>query len=134
MIGLNPLYMGMVFSVGGSLFIEKLERFINIIKNLRFQLFYPVELVYGLSLFRWQMALILICLVICLEVFQAVSRTDLWVILLISIAVIVIVILLYKELFVLSFDEEHAKASGIAAKEYSFCLYCDRCACYCQHP
>ena len=30
------------------------------------------------------------------------------------------VILLYKELFLLSFDEEHAKASGIAAKSIHF--------------
>jgi zinc transport system permease protein len=51
---------------------------------------------------------------------SAVSRTDLWVILVISILVIVVIILLYKELFLLSFDEEHAKASGIPAKSIHF--------------
>jgi zinc transport system permease protein len=51
---------------------------------------------------------------------SAVSRTDLWVIFIISIVVVVTIILLYKELFLLSFDEEHAKASGIAAKTIHF--------------
>ena len=48
------------------------------------------------------------------------SRTDLWIVLAISIAVIAIVTLLYKELFLLSFDEEHAKTSGIPAKAIHF--------------
>lgn len=51
---------------------------------------------------------------------SAVSRSDLWTILIISIFVIAIVIFLYKELFLLSFDEEYAKASGIASKSVHF--------------
>ncbi|TFI42641.1 metal ABC transporter permease, partial [Diaphorobacter sp. DS2] len=47
-------------------------------------------------------------------------RLDLWTILIISVLVIALVVLLYKELFLLSFDEEHAKASGIAAKSVHF--------------
>ena len=38
----------------------------------------------------------------------------------ISIFVIAIIILFYKELFLISFDEEHAKASGIAVKGFHF--------------
>ena len=47
---------------------------------------------------------------------SAVTRLDLWTILIISIFVIAIVIMLYKELFIISFDEEHAKASGLPVK------------------
>ena len=43
-----------------------------------------------------------------------------WVILAISVMVILLIIFLYKELFLLSFDEEHAKASGIPAKSIHF--------------
>ncbi|ETI67016.1 metal ABC transporter permease [Neobacillus vireti] len=120
MAGLNPLYMGMVFSVGGSLFIEKLR---GVYKHYQ-ELAIPIILSSGIGL-----GVIFISLAngFNTDLFSylfgsvsAVSRTDLWVILIISILVIIVIILLYKELFLLSFDEEHAKASGIAAKSIHF--------------
>ncbi|MEO2074477.1 MAG: metal ABC transporter permease [Bacillus sp. (in: firmicutes)] len=120
MAGLNPLYLGMVFSVGGSLFIEKLR---GVYKHYQ-ELAIPIILSSGIGL-----GVIFISLAngFNTDLFSylfgsvsAVSRTDLWVILFISILVILVIILLYKELFLLSFDEEHAKASGIAAKSIHF--------------
>ncbi|MCL6571059.1 MAG: metal ABC transporter permease [Bacillus sp. (in: Bacteria)] len=120
MAGLNPLYMGMVFSVGGSLFIEKLRGVYNHYQELAI----PIILSSGIGL-----SVIFISLAngFNTDLFgylfgsvSAVGRTDLWVIFIISILVIVVIILLYKELFLLSFDEEHAKASGIAAKSIHF--------------
>ena len=46
---------------------------------------------------------------------SAVSRSDLYVILAVGIVVSLMLTLLYKELFLLSFDEEHAKASGLTS-------------------
>ena len=45
---------------------------------------------------------------------------DLWTIVGVAIIVVATVILLYKELFLLSFDEDHAKASGLPAKTLHF--------------
>lgn len=118
--GLNPLYMGMVFSVTGSLFIEKLRA---VYKHYQ-ELAIPIILSGGIGL-----GVIFISLAdgFNTDLFSylfgsvsAVSRTDLWTILIISILVIALIVLLYKELFLLSFDEEHAKASGIAAKSVHF--------------
>ncbi|MED3548969.1 metal ABC transporter permease [Cytobacillus praedii] len=118
--GLNPLYMGMVFSVTGSLFIEKLRA---VYKHYQ-ELAIPIILSGGIGL-----GAIFISLAdgFNTDLFSylfgsvsAVSRADLWTIMLISIFVIAMIILLYKELFLLSFDEEHAKASGIAAKSIHF--------------
>jgi zinc transport system permease protein len=118
--GLNPLYLGMAFSVGGSLFIEKLR---GVYKHYQ-ELAIPIILSSGIGL-----GVIFISLAngFNTDLFSylfgsvtAVSRTDLWVIFIISLFVILLVILLYKELFLLSFDEEHAKASGIAAKSIHF--------------
>ncbi|WP_019154530.1 metal ABC transporter permease [Robertmurraya massiliosenegalensis] len=120
MSGLNPLYMGMVFSVGGSLFIEKLR---TVYKHYQ-ELAIPIILSGGIGL-----GAIFISLAdgFNTDLFgylfgsvSAVSRTDLYTILLISVFVIAAIILLYKELFLLSFDEEHAKASGIAVKSIHF--------------
>jgi zinc transport system permease protein len=118
--GLNPLYLGMFFSVGGSLFIEKLRA---VYKHYQ-ELAIPIILSSGIGL-----GVIFISLAngFNTDLFSylfgsvtAVSRTDLWVILIISLFVISLVISLYKELFLLSFDEEYAKASGIAAKTIHF--------------
>jgi zinc transport system permease protein len=118
--GLNPLYMGMAFSVAGSLFIEKLRA---VYKHYQ-ELAIPIILSGGIGL-----GVIFISLAdgFNTDLFSylfgsvsAVSRLDLWTILIISVLVILLVVLLYKELFLLSFDEEHAKASGIAAKSVHF--------------
>lgn len=118
--GLNPLYMGMAFSVTGSLFIEKLRA---VYKHYQ-ELAIPIILSGGIGL-----GAIFISLAdgFNTDLFSylfgsvsAVSRGDLWAILIISIFVIIMIVLLYKELFLLSFDEEHAKASGIAAKSIHF--------------
>jgi zinc transport system permease protein len=118
--GLNPLYMGMAFSVGGSLFIEKLR---TVYKHYQ-ELAIPIILSGGIGL-----GVIFISLAdgFNTDLFSylfgsvsAVSRADLWTILIISIMVIALVVLLYKELFLLSFDEEYARATGIAARTLHF--------------
>jgi zinc transport system permease protein len=118
--GLNPLYLGMTFSVIGSLFIEKLR---SVYKHYQ-ELAIPIILSGGIGL-----GVIFISLAdgFNTDLFSylfgsvsAVSRVDLIIILIISLLVIIVIILLYKELFLLSFDEEHAKASGIAARSVHF--------------
>lgn len=118
--GLNPLYMGMTFSVLGSLFIERLR---NVYKHYQ-ELAIPIILSGGIGI-----GVIFISLAdgFNTDLFSylfgsvsAVSRVDLWVIIGVSLFVVATIILLYKELFLLSFDEDHAKASGIPAKQIHF--------------
>jgi zinc transport system permease protein len=116
----NPLYMGMAFSVAGSLFIEKLR---SVYKHYQ-ELAIPIILSSGIGL-----SVIFISMAdgFNTDLFSylfgsvsAVSRSDLWTVLFITLGVIVTIFLLYKELFLLSFDEEHAVASGIKAKTVHF--------------
>lgn len=113
---INPLYMGMAFSVGGSLIIEKLR---GVYKHYQ-ELAIPIILSAGMGL-----SVIFISLAdgFNTDLFNylfgsvsAVSRQDLWTITAVAALVLTIVFVLYKELFLLSFDEDHAKASGIPAK------------------
>lgn len=117
---INPIYMGMTFSVVGSLFIERLR---TVYKHYQ-ELAIPIILSSGIGL-----GVIFISLAdgFNTDLFNylfgsvsAISRSDLWTILTISVLVIFIVIFLYKELFLLSFDEEHAAVSGINAKTIHF--------------
>jgi zinc transport system permease protein len=118
--GLNPLYMGMTFSVIGSLFIEKLR---VVYKHYQ-ELAIPIILSGGIGV-----GVIFISLAdgFNTDLFtylfgsvSAVSRGDLWTVLGISCFVLLVIILFYKELFLLSFDEEHALVSGIKARTIHF--------------
>lgn len=113
---ITPLYGGMIFSVLGSIFIEKLRGVYKAYQDLAI----PIILSGGVGL-----SVIFISLAdgFNTELFNylfgsvsAVSQNDLLSILGISIFVVLIIILFYKELFTLSFDEEHARVSGIHAK------------------
>ncbi|MEC2076543.1 metal ABC transporter permease [Metabacillus fastidiosus] len=114
--GLNPVYLGMGFSVTGAVLIEKLR---TVYKHYQ-ELAIPIILSSGVGI-----SVIFISLAdgFNTDLFSylfgsvsAVTRTDMWVIILIALFVLAVIFLLYKELFLLSFDEEHAKASGIKAK------------------
>lgn len=117
---INPLYMGMAFSVIGSLFIERLR---SVYKHYQ-ELAIPIILSSGIGI-----SVVFISLAdgFNTDLFSylfgsvsAVSRADMWTILVVAVIVIAIITLLYKEFFLLSFDEDHAKASGIPAKVIHF--------------
>ena len=117
---LNPLYLGMVFSVGGSLFIEKLRGVYKHYQELAISIILSGGIGLGVIFISLADGFNTDLYSYLFGSVSAVSRTDLWVIFVISIVVVITIILLYKELFLLSFDEEHAKASGIAAKSIHF--------------
>ncbi|WP_391116078.1 metal ABC transporter permease [Psychrobacillus sp. L3] len=113
---LNPLYLGIVASVTGSLFIERLRRMYKHYEELAIPIIMSaglgfsaifISLAEGFSsdLFSYLFGSV-----------SAVSRQDLWIVICIALIVIAFLTLFYKELFVLSFDEEYAKASGLPAK------------------
>ena len=113
---LNPIYLGILASVSGSILIERLR---SLYKHYE-ELAIPIIMSAGIGL-----SAILISLA---KGFQtdlmsylfgsvtAVSRQDLYVVLAIAIVVLIFIYFFFKELFVLSFDEEYAKASGLPAK------------------
>ncbi|GGE74180.1 metal ABC transporter permease [Priestia taiwanensis] len=119
-IGTNPLYAGMSFSVIGALFIERLR---SVYKHYQ-ELAIPIILSGGIGL-----SVIFISLAdgFNADLFSylfgsvsAVTREDLWLIFGIAVAVVLTIVFLYKELFLLSFDEEYAKATGLKAKTIHF--------------
>jgi len=113
---LNPIYLGIVSSVTGSLFIERLRRVYKHYEELAIPIIMSggigisaifISLAHG---FNTDLMSYLFGSV------SAVSRSDLWVVVAIAAVVIVFLRIFYKELFVLSFDEEYSKASGLPSK------------------
>lgn len=111
--GMNPLYMGMTFSVMGSLFVERVRKLYKTYQELAI----PIILSSGIGL-----GVVLISAADGFNVDVAsylfgniltVSRGELWWVIGVGLLVISVVLLFYKEFFSLSFDEENAVLSGI---------------------
>jgi len=117
---ITPFYGGMGFSVIGAVLIEKLR---EVYKSYQ-EIGIPIILSAGVGL-----SVIFISLAdgfnndlfnYLFGSVSAVSLTDLYTIIAISVIVITVIILFYKELVTLSFDEDHASISGIHAKHIHF--------------
>ena len=117
---LNPIYLGIVASVSGSILIERLRRLYKHYEELAI----PIIMSGGLGVsaifislasgFNTDLMSYLFGSV------SAVSRQDLYVVLAVAVIVFIFLFAFFKELFVLSFDEEYAKASGLPAKWVHF--------------
>lgn len=116
----NTIYFGMGSSVLGALLIERLRTLYKHYEELAI----PIIMSAGIGL-----SAIFISLSKGINVdltsflfgsVSAVSRQDLWIVVGIAIIIIVFLILFFKELFLLSFDEEYAKATGIPFKVLHF--------------
>ena len=113
---LNPIYLGIVASVSGSMLIERLRRLYKHYEELAI----PIIMSGGLGIsaifislasgFNTDLMSYLFGSV------SAVSRQDFYVIAAVAAVVFIFLTVFFKELFVLSFDEEYAKASGLPAK------------------
>ncbi|MEK9198723.1 metal ABC transporter permease [Ureibacillus sp. 179-F W5.1 NHS] len=117
---LNPIYLGIIASVSGSILIERLRRLYKHYEELAI----PIIMSGGIGLsaifislasgFNTDLMSYLFGSV------SAVSRQDLWVVIGIAIVVFLFLFAFFKEMFVLSFDEEYANASGLPAKWIHF--------------
>ncbi len=117
---LNPLFLGIAASVFGSVLIERLR---NLYKHYE-ELAIPIILSAGIGF-----GAIFISLAegFSSDLFgylfgsvSAVSREDLAIVAGIAVIVLLFIGIFFKELFVLSFDDEYAKASGLPAKWIHF--------------
>ncbi|WP_026689233.1 metal ABC transporter permease [Alteribacter aurantiacus] len=117
---INPLYTGLVFSLAGSLLIEKLRQ---IYKHFQ-ELAIPIILSSGIGL-----GAILISLSqgsynewynYLFGSIVTVRLGDLGFIFFTGVLALVILIMFYKELLSISFDQEFAKTSGIGVRKINF--------------
>ncbi|GAB2544367.1 metal ABC transporter permease [Gracilibacillus alcaliphilus] len=117
---ITPFYGGLGFSVIGSLIVERLRRVYHSFQELAI----PIILSGGVGL-----SVIFISLAdgfnndlynYLFGSVSAVSRQDLYIIIVIGLIVCAVIYSLYKELFLLSFDEEQAVVTGIHAKRIHF--------------
>ena len=110
---INPMWFGILFAVIGALLIEKLRTSFSNYQEIAI----PVIMSAGIAL-----SAIFISLAdgfnqeivgLLFGSISAVNLSDLTTIIVITIIVVLFITLFYKELFILSFDEEYSKVIGI---------------------
>ncbi|GGG84423.1 metal ABC transporter permease [Staphylococcus pragensis] len=110
---INPMWFGILFAIVGALLIEKLRTSYTNYQEIAI----PIIMSAGIAL-----SAIFISLAdgfnqeivgLLFGSISAVNLSDLLTIIVISIIVVLFIILFYKELFILSFDEEYSKVINI---------------------
>ncbi|MGC7689321.1 metal ABC transporter permease [Staphylococcus epidermidis] len=110
---INPMWFGILFAVIGALLIEKLRTSFSNYQEIAV----PIIMSAGIAL-----SAIFISLAdgfnqeivgLLFGSISAVNISDLTTIIIITIIVLIFIVLFYKELFILSFDEEYSKVIGI---------------------
>lgn len=110
---INPMWFGILFAVIGALLIEKLRTSFSNYQEIAI----PIIMSAGIAL-----SAIFISLAdgfnqeivgLLFGSISAVNISDLTTIIIITIIVLKFIVLFYKELFILSFDEEYSKVIGI---------------------
>jgi zinc transport system permease protein len=114
---LNPVYIGMLFSLAGVFIIDRLRKVYRFYQELSLPIILSASV--GLSV-----VLISLADGFNADVYGylfgsliAISNSDLIVILVITIMIISSILILFKELFFISFDDEAASTSGIPVKK-----------------
>ncbi len=113
---LNPVYLGMASAVAGSLLIERLRGAYKHFEELAIPIILSAGIGFGAIFISLAKGFGSDLVGYLFGSVSAVSRQDLWIIIIISIVVLAYIRFFYKELFALSFDKEYAKVSGINGK------------------
>lgn len=110
---LNPVYLGMAAAVIGSLLIERLRRVYKSFEELAIPIILSAGIGFGAIFISLAKGFGTDLVGYLFGSVSAVSRQDLYIVILIAIIVIAFIYFLYKELFSLAFDPEYARVSGI---------------------
>lgn len=113
---LNPVYLGIGTAVAGSLLIEKLRGMYKHYEELAIPVILSAGIGFGAIFISLSKGFGSDLIGYLFGSVSAVSRQDLMIVVVIAIIVIGYIRFLYKELFVLSFDGEYSKVSGINSR------------------
>ena len=114
--GLNPVFLGIGAAVGGSLLIEKLRATYKHYEELAIPVIMSAGIGLGAIFISLSQGFSSDLIGYLFGSVSAVSSQDLFIVVVIAVIVIGYIRFFYKELFVLSFDAEYSKVSGINSK------------------
>lgn len=114
---LNPIYLGISFSVAGSLGVEHLRKIYRHYQDMAVPITLSAGVGFGVVFISLANGFNVDLYSYLFGSIVAITRSDMYTVLVTAIFVLLVILLLYKELFSLSFDEENAKINGIPSKK-----------------
>ena len=122
LLGINPTSTAIVFAVSAALTIGQLSRKSEIHEDTAIGILFAASMALGILFLSLSKSYTADLFGFLFGNILAVTRLDLLIIALLSICVLLMVKLFFKELLFLSFDEEMAKVSGVPAAFLYFML------------
>jgi zinc transport system permease protein len=122
LLNIYPIYGALAVTLAASLIIEKLRFEQRVPADAALAMFLSGGLALAIVLIAYTRGLGVGLFSILFGSITTVSPTDVWAILVMGAIVAGTVVLLYKEFFYLSFDEETAVVSGIPSRLLNFAL------------
>ncbi len=113
---LNPVYFGIGTAVGGSLLIERLRTVYKHYEELAIPVILSAGIGIGAIFISLSQGFSADLMGYLFGSVSAVSRQDLFVVMVIALIVVAFIYFFYKELFILSFDAEYSKVSGVYSR------------------
>lgn len=122
-IPIDPIFLGVIFSIIGTFLIEKLRGFYKNYKELSM----PIVMSFGVALSGIFIAIsegisTSFTTGLLFGSIMTVSKTDLYIILSVSLAIILFIAYFYKQIVALCFDEVNARISGVNVKLLQFII------------
>jgi ABC-type Mn2+/Zn2+ transport systems, permease components len=111
--GINPVLSASAFAVAGALLLERLRDYYRNYSELAIAVMLSTGVALGAVLLSLGRGLNANFMSYLFGSIIAVSLSDIYIITAIGLVVLATVLLLYKELFLISFDEESARFSGV---------------------
>lgn len=111
--GINPLLAGGIFAVFVALLIGYISRFGKMQEDTLIGIFFACGMALGVTLISFKENYYPELFSYLFGNVLAISRQDLWILGAIMIPVLLFIIIFFKELLAISFDEELARANGL---------------------
>jgi zinc transport system permease protein len=119
---INPLYTGMGFAVFGSIFIERLRQFYRSYQELAIPILLSGGIAVGVVLIGLGDGFGIDISGLLFGNILAITTADLGLIAAVAVLTIIFLLLFFRQLFALAFDEEHAMLIGIRGKVLHTCF------------
>ncbi len=118
----NPILTALTVAVLSTISIEALRKRTGIFSEAALAIFLSGSLAIATIALSLGQNLDTTALGFLFGSISTITTTDVWVILILGVVTVVSIVALYKELFLISFDEDLASASGLPTKRLTFVL------------
>lgn len=119
----SPMFMGIIFSVGGTFIIEKIRTFYKNYKELSMAILISLGVALtGLFIYKTEGIATSTTIGLLFGSILAVGRADILVIFIFAVGTFTFIGLFYKQIITLSFDETYARISGINVRAFQLAI------------